>query len=92
MQFRRLSAITQESQHLKSTPDPDTFEKHCDAPPVSIAMLLLAKSMPSSWQIVRFWSANLGDYFLACRFAVVALRCHYKILQKPHCTVVGSQM
>ena len=27
-------------RRVKSTPDPDTFEKYCDTPPISIAILL----------------------------------------------------
>ena len=37
---------------VKATPDPDTFEKYRDTPPISMACF--CKSMPSSWQKVVY--------------------------------------
>ena len=37
---------------VKSTPDPDTFEKYRDTPPISMAYF--CKSMPPSWQRVAY--------------------------------------
>ena len=39
-------------RRVKSTPDPDTFEKYRDTPPISMAYF--CKSMPSSWQKVVY--------------------------------------
>ena len=39
-------------RRVKSTPDPDTFEKYRDTPPISMAYF--CKSMPPSWQKVVY--------------------------------------
>ena len=39
-------------RRVKLTPDPDTFEKYRDTPPISFVMLL--KRMPPSWQKVVY--------------------------------------
>ena len=39
-------------RRVKSTPDPNTFEKYRDTPPISMAYF--CKSMPSSWQKVVY--------------------------------------
>ena len=34
-----VSSLLPEVRRAKSTPDPDTLEKYCDAPPISIAII-----------------------------------------------------
>ena len=47
-QFKSLRLL----RRVKSTPDPDTFEKYRDTPPISMAYF--CKSMPPSWQKVVY--------------------------------------
>ena len=47
-----LSAPPRLVRRVESTPDPNTFEKYRDTPPISMAYF--CKSMPSSWQKVVY--------------------------------------
>ena len=40
MMLKMHMSGTKKIRGVTSTPDPDTFEKYCDAPPISIAILL----------------------------------------------------
>ena len=51
--YPHLALLKTPSCRVKSTPDPNTFEKYRYTPPISIA-ILLRKSAPSSWQKVVY--------------------------------------
>ena len=52
-------------RQVMSTPDPDTFEKYSDAPPISIAIRLQKHAL------FLAESSTIGDKIITCRFFIL---------------------